>query len=58
MRAVLLQAMKKLECKNDQKIFRYNLEKIRTHTFYLSRIKETVAVYIIEKLSMKLQLQV
>ncbi|EFX65163.1 LOW QUALITY PROTEIN: hypothetical protein DAPPUDRAFT_265126 [Daphnia pulex] len=55
MRAATLQAIDKVELKNDPAIFKRFAERIRTHLFDLSRIGESNAPDLIEKISMRLQ---
>ena len=55
MRAATLQAIDKVELKNDLAIFKRFAERIRTHLFDLSRIGESNAPDLIEKISMSLQ---
>ena len=56
MRAAHLQAIEKLELKNDPAVFKRYAEKIRTHFFDLSRIGETATADLIEKVCLRLQL--
>jgi hypothetical protein len=55
-RAAHLQAIEKLELKNDPAVFKRYAEKIRTHFFDLSRIGETATADLIEKVCLRLQL--
>ncbi|KAI9554965.1 hypothetical protein GHT06_020249 [Daphnia sinensis] len=57
MRAAHIQALEKLEIhKNDPTSFKRYAEKVRTHLFDLTRIGETAAADIIERICFKLQL--
>ncbi|XP_045024961.1 uncharacterized protein LOC123469747 [Daphnia magna] len=55
MRAATLQAIEKMELRNDPAIFKRFAERIRTHLFDLSRIGESNAPDLIERISMRLQ---
>lgn len=57
MRATHIQAIEKMELKNDPAAFKRFVEKIRTHLFDLSRIGESSSADLIEKISLRLQLQ-
>jgi hypothetical protein len=57
MRATHIQAIEKMELKNDPAAFKRFAVKIRTHLFDLSRIGESSSADLIEKISLRLQLQ-
>lgn len=57
MRVAHLQAIERLELKNDPANFKRFAEKIRIHVFDLSRIGESSAPDLIEKFSLRLQLK-
>ncbi|XP_045027713.1 uncharacterized protein LOC116922554 [Daphnia magna] len=56
MRAAHLQAIEKMELKNDPATFKRFAEKIRTHLFDLNRLGEAFAPDLIEKVCLRLQL--
>jgi hypothetical protein len=57
MRATHIQAIEKMELNNDPAAFKRFAEKIRTHLFDLNRIGESSSPDLIEKISLRLQLQ-